>query len=160
MIRLRFCALVLLCCWLPALATAANVLDTSHFNDLNSRPASISALRGKVILVNFWATWCAPCRKEMPMLNRLSSEWGRRGIQVVGIALDNKPEVVAFVRQNKIRYPIWLGDDQSMDLLPALGNAAIGLPFTVLLDRQGRQIASWTGQLSEPLLVKALAQYH
>lgn len=151
--------LTLLALGLSSLVMAATPLDNSRFTDLKGQPTSVSALRGKLLLVNFWATWCAPCRKEMPMLDRMRQKSLGRGIEVIGIALDNKAEVQAFVRQNKIHYPIWLGDDKAMDLMPQMGNAAIALPFTVLLDRQGRQLASWTGQLSEPMLNKALAPY-
>jgi thiol-disulfide isomerase/thioredoxin len=143
----------------PMLAYAAPTLETSRFTDLNAHPTTIAALRGRVVLVNFWAPWCGPCREEMPMLDRLRQQVKGKGIEVIGIALDNKPEVQAYLRKNPVHYPIWLGDDQSMDLLPALGNAAIGLPFTVLLDRQGRQVARWTGQLSKPVLERALAPY-
>jgi thiol-disulfide isomerase/thioredoxin len=152
----RICLLLLL---LPCLALADSPLFNSHFTDLSGQPVSMSSLRGKVTLVNFWATWCPPCRQEMPMLDKLSQEWRDQGISVVGIALDDAPAVRIFISQRKIHYRVWMGDDGTMDLLPQLGNQAIVLPFTLLLDARGNKIASWTGQLSEPLLRKALAPY-
>jgi len=152
----RYLLVVLL---LPCLAHAAGPLDQSPFTDLNGHASNVMALRGKMTLVNFWASWCSPCRQEMPMLDKLRQQWQTHGIEVLGIALDDKAAVQAFIRQSKIRYPIWLGDDRTLDQMPALGNPAMALPFTLLLDRQGRVVARWSGQLSATMLKQALAPY-
>jgi thiol-disulfide isomerase/thioredoxin len=140
-------------------AQSIQPLDQGHLTTLNGRPATLAALHGKVLLVNFWATWCAPCRREMPLLQRQAAQWQRHGIEIIGIALDNRAAVQEFVQRQAIRYPIWLADDQVTSLMPALGNPASVLPFSMLLDRQGQQIARWTGIVSEQQLKQALAPY-
>jgi thiol-disulfide isomerase/thioredoxin len=151
--------LLVLSLLLPGLSSAASALDTSPFSGLDGRPVKIQSLKGKVVVANFWATWCAPCREEAPMLNRLSRQWKNRGIVIVGIALDNKPAVQRFVAQEKIAYPVWLGNDSTMDLLPEMGNPAMGLPFTVILDPQGKQVGTLLGLLKEADLQRALKPY-
>jgi len=148
---------LLLC--LPTLALAAAPLDASRFSDLDGQAHSVTQLRGKVLLVNFWASWCAPCRQEIPMLKQLSVDWRRHDIEVVGIALDDAAAVRSFLKAHPSNYRIWLGNDATMDQMPALGNPAMVLPFTILLDRQGKKIASWSGQLSAGQLREALAPY-
>jgi len=159
MLLARFAAaLTALLLLLPA--HAAPTLDSTRFTELASnRPASLPSLRGQVTLVNFWATWCGPCREEMPMLDKLARELKPRGVAVLGIALDNKPEVQAFVKLLKISYPIWLGDADTINVMRAAGNASGGLPYTVVLDRNGKQVASLLGRLNEKLVLDAVRRH-
>lgn len=139
---------------LPAQAAP---LDDARFSDLQGRPTQLSTLRGKVTVINFWATWCGPCREEMPMLNTLRQRLAGKGVEVVGIALDNKVEVNNFVRQLNINYPIWLGNSQTTTLMRALGNPSGGLPYTLVLDRRGNVAARLLGRVSESTLHSAIA---
>lgn len=151
LIRPLLCLLILL----PGLSQASP-LDQAVFTDLNGRQVKLTALRGKSVIVNFWGTWCGPCRKEMPMLNAFSQKWQSRNVVVLGIALDEKKSVQQFVQQQKIHYPIWIGDENSTDLLPALGNPTINIPFTLLIDKNGQILQRWIGEISEATLQKAL----
>lgn len=147
-----------LLCLLPAYAKP--VLDTARFTDLaNSKPISLPSLRGQVTVVNFWATWCSPCRDEMPMLDKLARQLGPRGLTVVGVALDNKADVLPFVKQLKISYPIWLGDADTINLMRSAGNLSGGLPYTVVLDRNGKTVATLIGRLNEKLVMDAVRRH-
>lgn len=157
-IRLRHARRLTLCLLLLPLSTQANPLDQASLTDLTGRQVSLSALRGKTVLVNFWGTWCGPCRQEMPMLNALHQQEKKNGVEVIGIALDEKKPVVDFIKQNKISYPIWLGDENSTDLLPKLGNPTINIPFTLLIDAKGNISQRWIGTVSANTLKTALSK--
>lgn len=137
---------------LPLSAMAAPTLEQTNFAKLQGGNTTIAAYKGKVTVLNFWATWCGPCREEMPMLNRLRAKLAPKGVEVVGVALDNKEEVSAFVNQLKISYPILLGDSDTLGLMRSLGNATGGLPYTLILDRKGKIAAKLTGLLDEKKL--------
>lgn len=134
----------------------ASVLDDQAFTDLDGHRVTLAALRGKTVLVNFWGTWCGPCRKEMPELDALREKWKARKLEVVGIALDDKKAVLPYIRQKKIHYPVWLGDDNTMGLLPALGNPAINVPFTLLIDKTGAIQRRWIGAIDPGQLQQAI----
>jgi thiol-disulfide isomerase/thioredoxin len=93
---------------------------------------------GKVLVVNFWATWCAPCREEMPDFVRAQQQYGGKGLQIVGIAADNADKVQQFAEEIKLNYPALIGGYGAMDLSKELGNSLVALPFTLILDRQGK----------------------
>jgi thiol-disulfide isomerase/thioredoxin len=115
---------------------AAELLATP-LPDLSGRPRRLAEWQGKVVLCNFWATWCAPCRKEIPMLVSLRNEYASQGFEVVGIAVDNAAKVREFSSKYSISYPILIAEASGLDLIRALGNTAGALPFTVMLDRNG-----------------------
>ena len=92
---------------------------------------------GKIILINFWATWCAPCRQEMPMLMDLQRQYGARGLQVIGIALDDAQSVRNFIESYGISYPILVGTEDVFETSVAYGNGEGVLPYSVLIDRNG-----------------------
>jgi thiol-disulfide isomerase/thioredoxin len=98
----------------------------------------LSQWRGKVVVVNFWATWCDPCREEMPEFVRAQQEFGPRGLQFVGIAIDQKEKVDRFAKELDLNYPALIAGYDAIDLTKDLGNSLLALPFTVVLDRQGR----------------------
>jgi len=92
---------------------------------------------GKMLLINFWATWCGPCRKEMPLLMEIQDQYGSSGLQVIGIALDDLQPVRDFVQTLGIRYPILVGEADVMQTNQDYGNVTGMLPYTVLVDRKG-----------------------
>lgn len=92
---------------------------------------------GKVLLINFWATWCEPCRKEMPMLAKLQAERAASGLQIIGIAMDEMGNVEAFLRTTPVDYPILVGEGDVMQTGHDYGNTSGVLPYSVLVDRQG-----------------------
>jgi peroxiredoxin len=96
---------------------------------------------GKTILLNFWATWCAPCREEMPMLMDLQKQFGTDGLQVIGIALDDAQNVKDFVSKYGISYPVLVGEEDVFETSAAYGNDEGVLPYSVLIDKSG--IVRW-----------------
>ena len=121
--------------------------------DLRGAPQALEQWRGQVLVVNFWATWCAPCREEIPAFVRLQARHGARGLQFVGIAVDQPDKVAEFAREFKINYPLLIaGGLETMELLRQTGNRAGVLPYTLVLDRAGRVVSREPGGLKEPRL--------
>ena len=116
--------------------------------------------RGRVLVINFWASWCPPCRKEMPLFVALQEELGPRGLQFVGIAIDDPEAVRNFMDTHGIEFPILLGQEKGMALAETLGNRLQGLPYTVVVDRTGGIQLRQAGELTEaklrPLLERLL----
>ncbi len=117
-------------------ATPASVLDAS-FKDLAGQPQRLDAWQGKLLVLNFWATWCPPCVKEMPACMRLQQKYGTQGLQFVGIALDTREEVAKFVADHRIDFPILAGEEDVAVYMQRLGNGNGALPFTVVFDPSG-----------------------
>ena len=109
-----------------------------HFDTPEGTPFNWGGLQGKPLLLNFWATWCPPCVKEMPELDRFQREFSAAGWQVVGLAVDGPTPVKEFLAKVKVGFGIALAGFGGTELAQTLGNSAGGLPFTVLIDAQGR----------------------
>ena len=127
--------------WWQRRASAANELDAlwaMRFERPEGGELAMAALRGKPLLINFWATWCAPCLRELPAIDQFHREFQPRGWQVVGLAIDGPTPVREFLARVKVGFPIGLAGLDGTDLVIKLGNAQGGLPFSVLIDSQGR----------------------
>jgi thiol-disulfide isomerase/thioredoxin len=118
--------------------------------DAAGKPTPITAWRGQSLVLNFWATWCAPCRREIPLLETLAAEWHPHGVAVVGVAVDHRAEVIAFAQQYHIAYPLLIGEQDALDAAAALGVDSPVFPFTVFTDRQGDIVAVFVGELHRP----------
>jgi len=116
--------------------------------DLEGAQQSVDNWNGQVIMVNFWATWCPPCRREMPAFIRLYDDYKDRGFVILGIAIDDPQSVKDFVDPMGVNYPILLGEEAGIDISTAYGNRLGALPFTVFIDREGRIITSRRAELS------------
>jgi thiol-disulfide isomerase/thioredoxin len=123
------------------------VLLSLSLPDLEGRAQPLSQWQGKVLVINFWATWCVPCREEMPEFVRAQAELGPRGLQFVGIAVDRPDLVRQFVTELPLNYPALIGGYDAVDLSKALGNRVAGLPFTIILDRDGHIAHTQLGPL-------------
>lgn len=117
--------------------------------DLDGNRQAIRQWQGKVLIVNFWAPWCPPCRDEIPGFIRLQGTYGPQGLQFVGVALDDPDKVRAFAEETGMNYPVLLGELEAAALSRAAGNRLGGLPYTLVLDRQGNPAATLTGGLDE-----------
>lgn len=138
-------------------AEASAALMSARLTDLQGQPRSIDAWRGQVLVVNFWATWCVPCREEIPVFIKLQNRHGARGLQFIGIAIDQREKVDAFVREFGINYPVLLGSIDAVELSRRAGNRLGALPYTVMIDRSGRLIGAHLGIVKEAKL-EALLQ--
>ncbi len=116
--------------------------------DLNGKLQSIDNWNGKVIMVNFWASWCPPCRREIPSFIRLYKNYQKQGFVILGIALDDSQSVREFLNPIGIDYPILLGEKAGIKISNAYGNELGALPFTVIINREGRIIRAHPGELS------------
>lgn len=138
--------------------SGAAELLASSFPDLAGQTRRLTEWQGKALVANFWASWCAPCREEIPLLNAAQQQYGPSGLQIVGIGIDNAANMHQFAQTVPIAYPVLIADATAIDLMRKLGNPAGGLPFTVLLDRRGRLAGRKLGAYSEPELQSALAE--
>ena len=105
--------------------------------DVSGQPRNVSEWQGKVLVINFWATWCPPCLEEIPHFIKLQDKYGDQGLQFLGIALEDVDAVTSFVNKLGINYPILLGEQEVIKLGVKLGNRIGGLPYTVILVRSG-----------------------
>jgi len=126
------------------------------FKDINGVKVKVSDLRGKPVVLNFWATWCVPCRAEMPIFVEAEKEYAPRGVAFVAASLDDRqsrPKIPDFINEFKIGFPVWVGAS-TMDLDDLKLGAA--LPATAFLDRDGRIVARVLGQITTQELYERL----
>ncbi|MFC1664766.1 TlpA family protein disulfide reductase [Pseudomonadota bacterium] len=126
--------------------------------DLSGKRHGLDSWKGKVILINFWATWCAPCREEIPLFIELQKKYQSRGFQVVGIALDGADMVKPYAKEIGINYPILLAEMDGMDVMTKYGGRA--LPFSVFITREqqihSRKLGVFTKEELDSLITKLL----
>ena len=128
--------------------------------DRDGRPRRLSEWVGKLVVLNFWASWCGPCREEMPMLDRMHARYADHGVDVIGVAAEESADALAFLEQNPVSYPILINSPQDpLDVSLHLGNTQSVLPYTVLIGRDGHLLATRMGNFSEQSLQEWLAPY-
>ena len=126
--------------------------------DLSGKPQTLVRRQGKVLVVNFWATWCTPCRDEIPELMKIQERLGANGVEVVGIAVDNAAKVRDFAAEMHISYSVLIAGAEALAISRDLGNRAGVLPFTVVLNRSGNVAFAHAGGLTEAILGSVLAK--
>jgi thiol-disulfide isomerase/thioredoxin len=126
--------------------------------DRAGKATSIASFGSKSLIINFWATWCAPCRSEIPLLEALHAEWAGREVSVVGVAVDYRDKVLEFADRFKIGYPLLIGEQDALDAAAALGVESPVFPFTVFTDRRGEVVALFIGELHRPQAELILSQ--
>lgn len=137
---LRINLLILLICLLSpvivfAQANKAEKIPSVILKDLNGKTVNLDDFKGKVILLNFWATWCPPCRAEIPELIKWQKEYGNQGLQIIGITYPptNRTKIRSFVRETEINYPILFGSKKTKQLF----DSGDTMPFSVVIDKDG-----------------------
>lgn len=131
----------------PAADAAAEQFFASSFPDPDGQPQALSQWRGQLLVVNFWATWCAPCVEEMPDLQAVRDAYRARGVEVVGLGIDNADKIRAFRDKLRISFPLLVAGAGGSELGRALGNPGGMLPYTVLIDRDGQVAQRKLGQI-------------
>ena len=119
-------------------------------------PQSLSQWKGKILVVNYWATWCPPCREEMPAFSRLHDRYADKGVQFVGISIDSVVKIREFQKEYPVSYPLLIAGDDVLQTSAGIGNPAQALPFTVIFDRAGKLHSSKLGRFSEAALEQQL----
>ncbi|MCB5191016.1 TlpA family protein disulfide reductase [Methylobacillus arboreus] len=123
--------------------------------DLTNTEQPLKQWQGQLLVVNFWATWCAPCREEMPELAELAEEYAGK-LAVLGISLDNAAKMQAFAQQSSMPYPLLAADMEGMALSNSLGNVQGVVPHTVIIGSDGKIISAYFGRVSKALLLETL----
>jgi thiol-disulfide isomerase/thioredoxin len=126
------------------------VLPTFSLQNREGTLQSIGDWPGKSMIVNFWATWCAPCRREIPLLNELHRARSAEGFQIVGVAVDFRDDVLKYASEIGIDYPLLIGEQDALTAVNAFGIEAVGFPFTAFTDATGRIINLHVGELTRP----------
>jgi peroxiredoxin len=161
-LRCASAAKLLLCFCVGMSAAQSQVATTSLLHkeapkfvrsDLEDRKLDLSAYRGRAVLLDYWATWCASCQLEMPRFVAWQSQYGPRGLQIIGISMDNDPELARkLYRKMKLNYPVAMGDEK----LGQLYGGVLGLPLTFLIDKQGKVQAQFRGEADLNLIEERL----
>lgn len=139
----------------PASDAVAQLLSTPLQN-VDGKPQTLTPYKGRVLVVNFWASWCGPCVAEMPELVRLHDAYANKGIQFVGIGVDSTQNVQNFLKKIPVDYPILISGFGGADLARSLGNTAGALPFTVVIDANGVVRSTKLGQVAPDELRRTL----
>lgn len=134
----------------PGDPTVPELRPVFTLQDVQGRPRSITEWDGKSLVVNFWATWCAPCRREIPLLNALHAEFAPQGIEVLGIAVDFVEDVAKYMQETPIAYSILVGEQDGLDAAEAFGVKTMAFPFTIFVDNRGRILTVHMGEIHEP----------
>ncbi len=143
----RLLAVLLLCCILPA--AWAKRAPNLQLKDLAGNTHKVAELRGSIAVVNFWATWCGPCREELPLLSRLDQEYSAKKVRFIAVSVNeakDRPKVDQFLSHQPLSMNVWVGADLDMLDRAGLGNI---LPGTLILDDQGEVIARIMGEARE-----------
>lgn len=126
---------------------SAEAFFARTFNDLDGQPVEMARWKDRIVVVNFWATWCPPCVEEMPDLQRAHDEYADRGVTVVGLGIDSPAALKRFRDQHGLSLPLFAAGAAGSELGRTLGNPSGALPYTILVDRKGRIVRSHLGQI-------------
>lgn len=124
--------------------------------DLTDKPQSAEQWRGKILIINFWATWCPPCLKEIPEFIKLQDEYKDKGVQFVGIAIEDKQPVQDYLKRIKINYPVLIGGEGATMLAQQWGNVINTVPFTVIVNQQGQIVHRQLGELTRQKVLEVV----
>ena len=124
-------------------------------NELGKNQA-LKQYENKIIVLNFWASWCEPCREEMPELSALHNEYKHRNVVVLGMAIEDVAAVNDFLKETKVSYPLFAADIQGMEIASQLGNNKGVLPYTVIISSNGSVVKSFFGRVTKALIEKTL----
>lgn len=135
---------------------AARLLSAS-FVDLDGRARRLLEWRGQFVVCNFWATWCAPCREEVPLLVAAKQQYAAKRLEIIGIGIDHAPNIRDFAAKYHVNYQMLVAGSEAIEIMRQLGNKAGALPYTVLLDRSGAVAGQRLGAFRKEELEQALS---
>jgi len=132
----------------PAKKVVPDSLPDITLADRDGKPTKLASFGGRPLMVNFWATWCAPCRREIPLLNKISVERKAQHVEIVGIAVDFREDVLKYVQKVPLKYPLLIGEEDGLAAAEAFG-MGMAFPFSVFVDSQNRILTVKIGELHE-----------
>jgi thiol-disulfide isomerase/thioredoxin len=132
----------------PAKKPVPTTLPDITLADMTGKPTKLASFGGRPLMVNFWATWCAPCRREIPLLNKIRRERQGQNAEIVGIAVDFKEDVAKFLTKTPLNYPLLVGEEDGLAAAEAFG-MGMAFPFSVFIDSQNRILTVKIGELHE-----------
>ncbi len=124
--------------------------------DVSGKPRDLTEWQGKILIINFWATWCPPCLKEIPEFIKLQDKFKDKNVQFIGIAVDDKQAVETYLQSNPVNYPMLIGEDKAIALSQQLGNIVNAVPFSLIINQQGQIIHRHPGELSSQKIIKII----
>jgi thiol-disulfide isomerase/thioredoxin len=137
-------------------AESTQTLFATTFPDEKGQPQALKQYTGKIVVLNFWATWCVPCREEMPELSALYDAHKNNNVVVLGVAIDDAAAISSFIKDTKVSYPLFAADMQGMEIATNLGNNKDVLPYTVIIKADGSVAKTYFGRITKPLLEETL----
>lgn len=141
-----------------SVSASPGVIYAARFPDVHGQPQSLAQWDKRLLVVNFWATWCGPCKEEMPILKNLQAKFASRGLQIVGIAADTQPNVANFGKSIGINYPLLVAETSAIDFSRRLGNRLGLLPHTLVLKPGGDIIYAKLGAVSEAEMTEIISK--
>ncbi len=136
---------------------STQMLFAASLPDKNGVNQALSQYKGKIIVLNFWATWCSPCREEMPELSQIHQEYQNKNVVVLGVAIDELGLIKEFIQATPVSYPLFAAENEGMALGDSLGNNQSVLPYTVIINTDGRIVKTYFGRINKSLLEATLS---
>ena len=129
-------------------ATTPDVRPAFQLKDIEGKVRDIKEWDGQVVMLNFWATWCPPCRREIPALIELQDAYKDKGFSIIGVSIDTKEQVIDFTDPMGVNYPLLIADQEGIAIAKAYGNRLGVLPYTVFIDRKGKIVKTHRNELT------------
>ena len=137
---------------------ATQALFSATMPDEKGHPQALKQYVGKIVVLNFWATWCEPCREEMPELSKLNDAYKGKNVVVLGVAIDDVGAISEFTKETKVSYPLFAADMEGMHYATNLGNDKDVLPYTVIIKADGTVAKTYFGRITKPILEETLSK--
>jgi peroxiredoxin len=138
---------------------SAQALFAIKLPDADGVERALATWQGKLLVVNFWATWCTPCIEEMPELQRFADDYAQRNVAVIGIGVDEADKIRDFRRQHQLRFPLFVAGFEGMNIAQQLGNPEPVLPYTALISPDGRIVEEHSGRIEPPELKRWVREH-